>query len=378
MITEPASAPDHVDIRDLVRDVASTTFTSEQVRVAAATAHGYDEAAWRQLVDLGWTGLTLPEAAGGEDLGVYVACLVHRELGARLAPSPYLATAGLAASALTTLGDDALTADVLGEVARGETTAALVLGHGRGWPVDGVPGGLTASETPEGWVVDGAAELVLDGLRADLLVTVARVAGSQDWRLFSVDPRAGSVTGTTAATVDSTRVFADLVLDRAPARPLSSGPLPTDRVAALVDRTVVPLAAEMVGAAVTSVQLTLDYLATRHQFGRPIGSFQALKHRCADAAVSVTVAQETLFAAAEMVDAGDAEGLQVLAPLLLAQSAAAFRHATEEAIQLHGGVGFTDEVDIGLYYKRALVDSELISSVVDAQARLDIVRGGSR
>lgn len=375
MITEPASTPDHREIRDLVRDVASGFFTSDKVRAASVTAEGYDDVVWKHLVSLGWTGLTLPAEAGGEELGTFVACLVHRELGARLAPSPYLATAGLAATALTSLGDAERTADLLSGLAAGDTTAALVPGQGHGWPSPGRPALVTATETAEGWVLDGQVPLVLDGARADLFVVLAR-AGADVWALFHVDGSAVGLDRSGVPTVDPTRSFADVTLSGVPARLVSRGTFGPDEVAGLVDRTVVLLAAEMVGAAQACLELTLDYLRTRRQFGTAIGSFQALKHRCADAAVAVTVAQESVFAAAEMVDAEDWAGLRVQAPLLLAQTAASFRHAAEEGIQLHGGVGFTDEFDIGLYYKRALVDGELVASVADAHARLDQVRYG--
>lgn len=375
MITEPAAAPDHREIRDLVREVARGVFTPEKTRAASSTPAGYDEVSWKHLVSLGWTSLALPAECGGEDLGTFVACLVHRELGARLAPSPYLATAGLAATALVSLGDAERTAELLSDLAAG-TTAALVLGHGTGWPAPGGPALVTATDTASGWVLDGQVPLVLDGARADLLVVLARVGDEAGWGLFAVDGNAAGLERTGAATVDLTRGFGDVVLSAVPASQVSRETLGAEEVAGLVDRAVVLLAAEMVGAAGACLELTLEYLRTRRQFGRVIGTFQALKHRCADAAVALTVAQESVFAAAEMVDAQDWAGLRVQAPLVLAQSAAAFRHAAEEGIQLHGGVGFTDEFDIGLYYKRALVDGELLAPVADAHARLDTVRHG--
>jgi alkylation response protein AidB-like acyl-CoA dehydrogenase len=372
MITEPPTSPDHTEVRDLVRDLVTATFTSEKVRAAMASPRGFDEVAWKQMVGLGWSSLALPEEVGGENLGAYVQCLVHRELGARLAPSPYLANVAFVATALQVLADDR-GRDLLRAIGAGTTDAALVLGHGRGWP-DGAGPTLTARETDQGWVVDGSAELVLDAGRCDVLVVVAAVAGPDRWGIFEVDARVATVRRTTQPVVDATRTFADLALDAAPARCLRGEPLSTPQVSGLVDRVAVYLAAEMVGAAVACLRQTLDYLRTRHQFGRPIGSFQALKHRCADAAVAVTIAQELLFSTAEMLDAGDVAGLRLAGPLLLARAGEVFKDVAEEAIQLHGGVGFTDEVDIGLYYKRALVDTELLASVDDAYARMEHVR----
>lgn len=370
MITEPPTSLDHTEIRDLVRDLVGATFTPDKVRAAAGSALGFDEVAWKQMVGLGWASLALREEVGGEDLGAYVQCLVHRELGARLAPSPYLACVGFAAVALHVLADER-GGDLLAAIGAGTTEATLVLGHGRGWP-EGARPTVTARETGDGWVVDGSAELVLDAGRADTLVVVAAVG--EEWGLFEVDARVAAVRRTTVPTVDASRSFADLVLEAAPARCLRGEPLSTDQVSGLVDRCIVYLAAEMVGAAVSCLQQTLDFLRTRHQFGKPIGSFQSLKHRCADVAVALTIAQELVFSTAEMVDAENADGLRLEAPLLLARSGEVFKHATEEAIQLHGGVGFTDEVDIGLYYKRALVDTELLASTSDAYARMELVR----
>ena len=372
MITEPPTSADHTEVRDLVRDLVDATFTSEKVRAAMATPLGFDEVAWKQMVGLGWSSLALREEVGGENLGAYVQCLVHRELGARLAPSPYLSTVAFAAVALHVLADER-GRDLLAAIGAGTTDAALVLGHGRGWP-EGVPPVVTARETDLGWVVDGQAELVLDAGRSDVLVVVAAVGDQGGWGLFEVDARAAAVRRTARPVVDATRVFADVVLDTVPARCLRGAPVTTEQLSGLVDRIAVYLAAEMVGAAVSCLKQVLDYLRTRHQFGRPIGSFQALKHRCADAAVAVTVAQELMFSAAEMVDAGDSSGLRLSGPLLLARAGEVFKAIAEEAIQLHGGVGFTDEVDIGLYYKRALVDTELLASTDDAYARMEHVR----
>jgi alkylation response protein AidB-like acyl-CoA dehydrogenase len=372
MITEPPTSPDHTAIRDMVRDLVTSTFTIEKVRAAAGSPRGFDEVAWKQMVDLGWASLALRADVGGEDLGAYVQCLVHRELGARLAPSPYLSTAGFAGVALHVLADER-GHDLLAAIGAGTLAAALVLGHGRGWP-QGSPPLVTACETADGWAVDGRAEMVLDAGRADVLVVVASVGEHGRWALFEVDARADAVRRTAVATVDATRSVADIVFDAAPGRCLRTEPLSVDELSGLVDRVVVYLAAEMVGAAVSCLQQTLDYLRTRRQFGKPIGSFQALKHRCADAAVAVTVAQELVFSTAAMLDAGDDAGLCLSAPLLLARVGEVFKHCTEEAIQLHGGVGFTDEFDVGLYYKRALLDTELLASTADAYARMEIVR----
>ncbi|MFF2846083.1 acyl-CoA dehydrogenase family protein [Streptomyces sp. NPDC058001] len=372
MITEPLTSPDHVEIRDIVRDFVDKNFTSERVRAAAASADGYGEATWKLMADLGWTAFGFDEAAGGLGLGAPVQCLVHRELGARLAPSPYLASVAFAGTALSLLADRDAGLPILTTIGDGTTQAALVLGHGRGWPGAG-RSSVTARQEDGCWVLDGGADLVLDAARADLLLVVAPLDASS-WGLFRLGTDAPGVIRRPVPTVDGTRSFGAVRLESAQAVALHAEPLSTERVGHLVDRMAVYLAAEMTGAAVSCMRQTLDYLRTRQQFGRPIGSFQALKHRCADLAVSLTIVQELLFAAAGMIEAGHTGALRVEAPLLLAQAGEVFKRTTEEAIQLHGGVGFTDELDIGLYYKRALVDNELLAAPADAYARLDAMR----
>ncbi|GAA1000212.1 acyl-CoA dehydrogenase family protein [Acrocarpospora macrocephala] len=371
MITDPLTSDDHLEIGAIVGDFTQRVFSSDRVREAAAGAPGFDELAWKQMVELGWSGLGVPAVAGGAELGVFVQCIVHRELGARLAPSPYLATAAFAATALDELADPELSGGLLAAIAGEPTLLALVLGHGRGW--SSAPSPLvTATRSGAGWVLDGAVPLVPDAARAQRLIVVAAI-DERNWGLFRVDAKGVSHP---VRTVDSTRAFGDLLLRETPAVALHRETFDRARIDGLVDRLAVFLAAEMVGAAIACLNQTLDYLRTRRQFGRPIGSFQALKHRCADLAVGLTTAQELVFAAAETADTGDAAALALFAPLALARAGEVLKRTSEEGIQLHGGVGFTDEFDIGRYYKRALADLEILSGPATAYARMDAVRRG--
>ncbi|WP_169988530.1 acyl-CoA dehydrogenase family protein [Microbispora sp. H10836] len=373
MITEPLTSQDHLEIRDVVRALADDRFTSEKVRAAVVSEPWFDAAAWDQMVELGWTALGIAEEAGGAGLGAFVQCIVHRELGARLAPTPYLSTAGFAAAALSLPGTAAAAA-LLEVLAAGDQRFAVVLGHGRGWAGTS-PAAAVALETNAGWELNGAVDLVTDAAGADRLLVLAQLTGTERYGLFLLDPADAGVTVTPTRTVDATRLVGDVRLSAALGEALHGEPLTVTQVDGLVDRFAVSLAAEMVGSATAALRLTLDYLRTREQFGRPIGTFQALKHRCADMAVAVTVAQELVFSAAEIVDAGVSRALSVAAPLALARAGEVFRHVAEEGIQLHGGVGFTDEMDIGLYYKRALSDLEILATPVDAYARVEAVRG---
>lgn len=372
VITDPLTSSDHLEIARMVSDFTRTTFTSDRVRATADGGLGFDEPAWKQMVDLGWSGLIVPPEAGGAGLGGFVQCIVHRELGARLAPTPFLATAAFSAVALGTLADPALARDLQSAIAGKPSRIALALGHGRGWASAPAPL-VTATRADGGWLLDGAIPLVLDAATAEKLLVVA--ATGERWGLFVVDAEiAGAVDA--VQTVDSTRTFGDLRLWSTPALPLHGEFFGETAIRELVDRMAVFLAAEMVGAATACLRQTLDYLRTREQFGRPIGSFQALKHRCADLAVNLTTVQELVFAAAETIDGDDSSARALFAPLALARAGEVHKRVAEEGIQLHGGVGFTDEFDVGRYYKRALVDLEILSCPATAYARMEAVRRG--
>jgi len=372
MITNPIVSGDHLHIGEMVSDFVKTTFPMAHVRDVIGVGAAFDEPAWQHMVELGWTGLSVAPDAGGADLGAFVQCIVHRELGAALAPTPYLATAGFAVSALNALGGTDRARDLLAAVAAKPVTLALVLGHGRGWTHRQTPL-VTATRADSGWSLDGAVPLVAHAPQAETLVVVAALDGGPAWGMFRVST-AGARLESAVPTIDATRAFGDARFHATPADPLHAQAFSADDIDALTDRLAVFLAAEMTGAALACMRQTTAYLATREQFGRPIGSFQALKHRCADLAVALSTAQEIVFAAAATADSGDHGALGVFGPLALARAGEAFTRTAEEAIQLHGGVGFTDELDLGLFYKRALSDSEILAAPIDAYARADLAR----
>jgi alkylation response protein AidB-like acyl-CoA dehydrogenase len=373
MITNPLTADDEIEIEDMVRTYCRATFTSARVREASASVTGTDDVAWKQMVELGWSGLGIDTELGGAGLGLVAQCIAVRELGARLAPTPYLASAAFAVAALTTLSGTERGNELLGCIATDPlATMTLALGSGHGWDVRSVRP-TTARAVGDGWVLDGVATLVPDASRARTVLVIAALDAGTRWGLFEVDNRDGQLT-TPTSIVDGTRQYADVVLNAAPAIALHSEDIAWDGVQRLIDRLVVCLAAELVGVGIACLTQTLGYLRTRHQFGRPIGSFQALKHRCADLAVDLTTAQELVFAAAAMSDRPDA--LAVFAPLALARTQDVAKRSAEEAIQMHGGVGFTEEYDLGMLYRRTIADIELIASPSDAYARLYQVRSG--
>lgn len=372
MLTNPITRDDDVEIQQIVRDFVSSTFPFGKVRAASATPAAYDEVAWKQMAGLGWSGISLPEAVGGTDLGATVQCVLHRELGGRLAPTPFLASTAFAATALSRLGDPEAVAETLCAIANGTAIAALVLTPPAVW-LSGDVAGIAASPDGPDWRLDGSADLVVGAGYATTLVVVART-GLDEWGTFLVDPVEEGLQVSPQPTVDVTRAFANVRLTDARARLVSGGPLDAAALASTADRLAVYVAAEMIGTATAALRTTLDYLRTRHQFGQPIGTFQALKHRVADLAVSLTTAQELVFMAARLIEADAQEEISLAAPLALARAGDAARSVTEEAIQLHGAIGFTEELEMGMFYKRVLCDLEIVATPAEARARIARLR----
>jgi alkylation response protein AidB-like acyl-CoA dehydrogenase len=363
MITDPVAEPDQLEIRKVVSDFVRDRFTIDAVRSAGASGDGYDRDSWKLMVELGWTGLAIPERFGGTGLRLTEQCIVLSELGAGLVPAPYLATAGFAVAALLGGASEPAMQSRLPEIASGAQLYAVVTS---GWTGTGTP---YARPSGRDWALSGHASYCLDAGRADELLVIARV-GDHGHGLFAVPAAGPGITVRMVDAVDFTRRIADVKFADAPAESLYAKTLSEVQAGAIIDRMAVLLSAEMVGATDRCLTITLDYLRTRHQFGGPIGRFQALKHRCANLAVQLTTARELVFAAAGTADEGDFTAAAVAAPLALARASEVSKLVAEESIQLHGGIGFTDEAAVGLYYKRALSDGELLAHSVDARARL--------
>ncbi|VWC91270.1 acyl-CoA dehydrogenase [Burkholderia lata] len=349
-------------IRDAAADVLAERSASADVRRALEQSAGRDDALWAALAgELGWNALSLPEAAGGLGLGAVEQTVLMEQLGRRVACVPYFSTACLAVTALAGFADTPLANGWLSKIAEGACSATLAL------PFD-LPAGawqlpVVAEETAGGYALSGTIDQVIDGARADLLLVPARVANEgQSIGLFAIDvATASGFTITPLDTLDATRPIARVVLDEARVSRdalLAGG----TAVAQVLERTAwfaaLALAAEQLGGAQQCLDLTLDYTSQRVQFGRAIASFQAVKHRCAQMMVLIEAARSAVLGAAH---AWDAEAGSVLpsdalrADIAAAKSAAndAYAFCAQEAIQLHGGVGFTWEYDPHLYFKRA-------------------------
>jgi alkylation response protein AidB-like acyl-CoA dehydrogenase len=364
------------EIRRTLRDLLHKRCGPEELRAAVGTPAGYDPALWTALAEqLGLPGLALPETYGGVGCSVAELALACEETGRALAPSPLLATAVLTAPLLLALGTDAQRTDLLPRIASGGLTAALAVpgpalatalgftGHDpRGeWAGGGRAGGVQARRADGGWRLYGQADQVLDGHSADLLVVAAHTGGFARSRvlLFLVRGDAAGVTRVRQTALDATRPQARVQLRDTAAELLGSadaGALPA--LARLGDTVGACLAAEAVGAADRVLERTVEYVGQREQFGRPVGSFQAVKHRLADVYVEVQAARSAAYYAAWAASHGEPVG-----GLALAQALQALRSAAAEGIQLHGGIGFTWEHEVHLYFKRAAGDELLFGPV---------------
>ena len=312
---------------------------------------------WPPLVELGAPALLVPAAAGGLGAGLAEVFVVQYELGRALAATPMLGSV-LAATALATADSAALQL----RVAAGEVTA-LAWASTAGWSAPA----CTARPAGEGWTVSGSAAYVLDGDTADLLLVIA---GTDDGRaLFEVDPARADRVHT--PTMDHTRRLATVDLSAAPARRIG----PVD-LARLRDVACTALAAEQAGAAARCLELTVDYAGQRRQFGRPIGSFQALKHRMADMHVLV----ETAYSVAMSAALATPDELPLRAAVAQAHCARALHEVAGEMIQLHGGIAITWEHDAHRYFKRAHAGLHLFgppAEHVDRLAELTGIQPGS-
>ncbi|MDR0244057.1 MAG: acyl-CoA/acyl-ACP dehydrogenase [Burkholderia sp.] len=347
-------------IRDAAADVLAERSASADVRRALEQSAGRDDGLWATLAgELGWNALALPEAAGGLGLGAVEQTVLMEQLGRRVACVPYFPTACVAATALAGC-DMPLANRWLAKIAEGACSATLAL------PLD-LPAGawrlpVVAEEAAGGFALSGTIEQVIDGARADLLLVPARIANEgQAIGLFAIDVASASGLAVTPLdTLDATRPIARVAFDdtRVGRDALfASGAAAVQVLERAAWFAALALAAEQLGGAQQCLDLTLDYTTQRVQFGRAIASFQAVKHRCAQMMVLIESARSAVLGAAHAWDAeaGATPGAALRADIAAAKAAAndASAFCAQEAIQLHGGVGFTWEYDPHLYFKRA-------------------------
>ncbi|MGH6754215.1 MAG: acyl-CoA dehydrogenase family protein [Bradyrhizobium sp.] len=325
-------------------------------------ATGFSRELWKAFAEMGFAGLLVPENFGGSGLGAVEAGVVMEEVGRTLMPSPFLSTAVLAASALTRGGSDAQKAAYLPKISDGSLLAALAVDEGAKHRPLQIK--LQAVRSGNGFKLSGAKAFVADGHTADLLIVAARTGGSAGERngltLFLVDPKSKGLAVERTAMVDShnaariafdnVEVNADSVLgevDQGGA--LLEGLLNIGRGA---------VASEMVGLSEEVFGRTVGYLKERKQFGKPIGEFQALQHRAAELYIDIEITRAAVLKALQTLD-GDFDKAGAAVAVAKARAGTTATRAVQEGVQMHGGMGMTDQFDIGFFMKRARVCQEL-------------------
>jgi alkylation response protein AidB-like acyl-CoA dehydrogenase len=344
-----AATAEQQELRATVRRFLADTVPMSRVRELMVTPTAHDPAIWSGLGDLGVLDLAIPERHGGAGFGHQELAHVFEECGRALLPAPLLATFGLAVPLLLASGDEDAMAAHLPGIARGCTVATVAwLAPGAGWDSAGTS--LAARETPAGWRLSGSASTVLDGMTADVVLAVAGTGDASV--VVAVDTADPAVTRTPTPTLDQTRPLARLDFDDVACTRVGRPGEAEALLSAALDVANVLLAAEMVGGAQACLDMSVEYAKVREQFGRPIGTFQAVKHKCAEVLVELEGARAAASYAAWAAAENPAE-LPVVAVLAKASAAEAYFRAAAENVQIHGGIGFTWEHDAHLYFKRA-------------------------
>ena len=335
-------------LRDQARKFLSQHASPAKVRRILEGAEPYDTQLWRGMAEQGWPGTAIPESHGGAGFGYLELCVIAEELGRSLAPTPFASSVYLATEALLLAGSDAQKKAWLPKLAMGETIGCFALAEGAAAPspkriATHVKGGrLTGTKLP-----------VADGDVADLAVVAARTAdGADALSLFLVDLHGAGVTRTTVKTVDPTRSHGRLVFDGAAAEPLGAMGAGWPLVQRLLDRAAVLVAFEQVGGAQAALDMGREYAMGRFAFGRPIASFQAIKHKLVDMYVAIELARSNAYYGAWALSTNAPE-LPIAAASARVSATEAFWLSAKENIQTHGGMGFTWEFDCHLYYRRA-------------------------
>ncbi len=351
-----AFSEEQEELRNIVRQFLEAKSPESAVREQMDTESGFDPEVWSQMAEqLGLQSLIIPEEFGGQGFGYVELIVVLEEMGRSLLCAPYFSSVVLAGNTLIHSGDDAAKAAYLPGIASGETIATLAFTEPNGkWDASGIE--LTATKAGDTYKLNGTKMFVLDGHTANLIL----VAGQTDAgvSIFAVDGDAAGLTRTALSTMDQTRKQAKLEFADVEGTLVGTDGGGWDLLSTVLDLAAVALAAEQVGGAQMCLDMSVEYAKVRVQFGRPIGSFQAIKHKCADMLLEVESGKSAAYyagwCASEMNDE-----LPAVASLAKAYCSDAYFHAAAENIQIHGGIGFTWEHPAHLYFKRAK-SSELL------------------
>ncbi len=342
-------------IRRFLTDKSPTT----EVRRLMETSEGYDRDVWRQLSqELALPGIHIPERYGGAGFGAVELGIVMEELGRSLLCAPYFSSSVLAANAILNAASESQKVELLPDIASGERLATLAVTEPNGrWDTQGIE--LTATLAKDGagteFLLNGVKSFVLDGQIADLLIVVGRnlaTSGDEGLSFFALPAQTPGVERRALETMDPTRKLSRIEFRNARAELLGELGTGARALANTLDHAAIALANEMVGGAQALFDSAISYVQTRMQFGRVIGSFQAIKHKCADMLLEVELAKSAAYYAAEAAAEDDPE-LPALASLAKACTSDAYMNTAANCIQLHGGIGFTWDHDTHLWFKRA-------------------------
>ncbi|MBO0848008.1 MAG: acyl-CoA/acyl-ACP dehydrogenase [Pseudonocardia sp.] len=342
-------------IQRTARELLAARAATAGVRALADDPSGYSTALWKEIVELGWTGMAIPEEHGGVGVGFLEACLLIEEMGAARVPGPYLATVACCAQPIAAFGTDRQRAHWLAEIARGRVLSYAPPGRHGGWGADGTP--VSAAAGGGGFTLNGTAEFVPYARSAEDILLVANGPGDGELTAFLVDARSPGITHRSLEVIG-------------PERPahlgLSGVSVSDDRVIGGVGQGsavaesinafgAAATAAEMVGGAQRVLDMTVEYAKTREQFGRPIGGFQAVQHHCADMAIDVLGARFIGYEAIWRLAQGDRDADAPLSVALAkAWTSEAYQRVCALGQQVHGAIGFTAEHDMQLYLRHAM------------------------
>jgi alkylation response protein AidB-like acyl-CoA dehydrogenase len=337
-------------LRDEARKYLAEKCPPASVRAVLDDKAPYDRGLWKGLAEMGFLGVAIPESHGGTGAGHLELCVIAEEIGRALAPVPFSSTVYLAAEAILLAGSQAQKQKWLPLIASGEAIGTLALFEGKGNPS---PQAIRLSAA--GGVLDGIKKPVPDGAIADFAIVAARSGNSGrdgDISLHLVDMKAEGIEARPLNSVDPTRNQAEVVFRNCSAEPLGAANEGWSIVTQVLDRAAVLMAFEQVGGADRALEMGRDYALDRIAFGRPIGSFQAIKHMLADMYVSATLARSNCYYGAWALSTNASE-LPEAAAAARISATQAFQHCAKNNIQVHGGMGFTWEFDCHLYYRRA-------------------------
>ena len=342
-------------LRKSARDFLTKECPPKVVRLLMESDDAYDPALWKKIADLGWTALGIPEQYGG--VGTFLdLVVVLEEAGRALLPGPFFATMGLAVPAILESGSEAQKKDALGAISSGEARATLALTEPAGrWDASGIT--LKATQAGGGWRLDGVKLFVPDAEHAEYIVVAARTRGEGEdgVSLFLVKGRPAGIKVTPLKTLDMTRRWSEVRFDGVEVGAdalMGAAHTAWPRLQRALDWATASMCAEMVGGEQKVLETSTDYAKTRQQFGKPIGIYQAVSHKLADMLVLTESSKSATYYAAWTVEA-DAPDRSLASSMAKAYVSDAYRKIAGDGIQVHGGIGFTWEHDMHLYFKRA-------------------------